>query len=196
MSNTVWVEALARAPLSERGAVLEALVVAEFRAWLLMSDADALPLDESYFALGLTSLGAVEIQNDSSRYWPPYRLGESLQQPDHRSPVDSSAHAGLAEFFLSSTETARRQGGSGVRDSERQQTQKQLLNSVSCDGFTKPTAITESSLPNRSESGPPRRWLHRAASRKRGSTNQPGRFVFVASDRWSSTFSLPIFEHS
>jgi aryl carrier-like protein len=62
MSNTVWVEALGRAPLSERGAMLEALVVAEFRAWLLMSDADALPLDESYFALGLTSLGAVEIQ--------------------------------------------------------------------------------------------------------------------------------------
>ena len=33
-----------------------------FRTWLLMTDADALPLDESYFALGLTSLGAVEIQ--------------------------------------------------------------------------------------------------------------------------------------
>ena len=62
MSNTVWVEALERGPLSERGATLEALVVAEFRTWLLMSEADALPLDESYFALGLTSLGAVEIQ--------------------------------------------------------------------------------------------------------------------------------------
>jgi aryl carrier-like protein len=61
-SNTAWVESLARAPLSERSALLEALVVGEFRAWLLMSEADALPLDESYFALGLTSLGAVEIQ--------------------------------------------------------------------------------------------------------------------------------------
>jgi hypothetical protein len=62
MSNSAWVESLAQTPLSERGAFLEALVVAEFRTWLLMTDADALPLDESYFALGLTSLGAVEIQ--------------------------------------------------------------------------------------------------------------------------------------
>ena len=61
-SNTAWVDSLAQAPLSERAALLEALVTGEFRTWLLMSDADALPLDESYFALGLTSLGAVEIQ--------------------------------------------------------------------------------------------------------------------------------------
>jgi hypothetical protein len=61
-ANTAWVESLARAPLSERRALLEALVVGEFRTWLLMSAGDALPLDESYFALGLTSLGAVEIQ--------------------------------------------------------------------------------------------------------------------------------------
>jgi hypothetical protein len=34
MSNTVWVEALGCAPLSERGATLEALVVTKFRTWL------------------------------------------------------------------------------------------------------------------------------------------------------------------
>jgi aryl carrier-like protein len=57
-----WLQQLADTPLSERAAVLETLVAAEFRAWLLMSDADELPFDESYFALGLTSLGATELQ--------------------------------------------------------------------------------------------------------------------------------------
>jgi hypothetical protein len=57
-----WLTQLSETPLSERSRLLEALVAAEFRAWLLMSEADVLPLDESYFALGLTSLGAVEIQ--------------------------------------------------------------------------------------------------------------------------------------
>ncbi|HXZ00096.1 MAG TPA: acyl carrier protein [Stellaceae bacterium] len=61
-SSAPWIERLVKTPLSERAALLEALVGAEFRAWLLMNDTDELPLDESYFALGLTSLGATEIQ--------------------------------------------------------------------------------------------------------------------------------------
>ena len=61
-ATTSWVQQLAGTPLSERGSALEALVTAEFRTWLLMDDSDTLPLDESYFALGLTSLGATEIQ--------------------------------------------------------------------------------------------------------------------------------------
>lgn len=61
-SSAPWLQRLAQTPLSERAAVLEALVSAEFKAWLLMTDADELPLDESYFALGLTSLGATELQ--------------------------------------------------------------------------------------------------------------------------------------
>lgn len=63
MSNSApWLQQLIETPLSERAAKLEALVGTEFRAWLLMTDADELPLDESFFALGLTSLGATEIQ--------------------------------------------------------------------------------------------------------------------------------------
>lgn len=57
-----WFQQLAETPLSERGSALEALVTAEFKTWLLMGDEDRLPLDESYFELGLNSLGATEIQ--------------------------------------------------------------------------------------------------------------------------------------
>jgi len=42
--------------------MLEAFVATEFRTRLLMSESDRLPLDESYFELGLTSIGATEIQ--------------------------------------------------------------------------------------------------------------------------------------
>ena len=132
MSNTVWVEALARAPLSERGAVLEALVVAEFRTWLLMSDADALPLDESYFALGLTSLGAVEIQERLESILGRRIDSASLfNNPTIDHLLTHLRTQVLAEFFLSST--GDRQAPPEAAESEtleRQQTQKQLLNSV------------------------------------------------------------------
>ena len=113
--------------------MLEALVVAEFRTSLLMSDTDALPLDESYFALGLTSLGAVEIQERLESI-----LGRRIDSAslfnnptiDHlmvhlRSQV-------LSEFFASAA------GGRDLSTSEaaetetleRRQTQKERLNSV------------------------------------------------------------------
>ncbi|GHJ10402.1 hypothetical protein TPA0907_47690 [Micromonospora humidisoli] len=60
--NPPWYQQLADTPLSERASALETLVVAEFKVWLLMGDADVFPLDESYFVLGLSSLGATEIQ--------------------------------------------------------------------------------------------------------------------------------------
>ena len=60
--NTPWIQQLAEAPRSERAAMLEAVVVSEFRTRLLMSESEALPLDESFFALGLTSIGAAELQ--------------------------------------------------------------------------------------------------------------------------------------
>lgn len=134
MSNTVWVEALAGAPLSERGTLLEALVVAEFRTWLLMSEADALPLDESYFALGLTSLGAVEIQERLESI-----LGRRIDSAslfnnptiDHlllhlRSQV-------LSELFLSPPGGQAPTSTSEAAEAEtleRRQTQKQLLSDV------------------------------------------------------------------
>lgn len=49
-------------PRSERRQALEDLVVAEFKIVLLMDDGDELPLDESYFDLGLTSLTITDLK--------------------------------------------------------------------------------------------------------------------------------------
>jgi acyl carrier protein len=49
-------------PKSERRSALEAVVVQAFKAALLMSDHDELPLDANYFELGLTSLRVTEIK--------------------------------------------------------------------------------------------------------------------------------------
>ncbi|MEV6314511.1 acyl carrier protein [Streptomyces sp. NPDC051776] len=57
---TPWLKDLAGIPLSERRAVLESLVVAEFKRELMMDETDVLPHHESYFELGLTSLGATD----------------------------------------------------------------------------------------------------------------------------------------
>jgi acyl carrier protein len=51
---------LSDTPLSERRALLESLVGAEFKRELMMDDTEVLPLRVSYFELGLTSLGAVD----------------------------------------------------------------------------------------------------------------------------------------
>jgi acyl carrier protein len=49
-------------PKAQRRAELTDLVAREFRRGLLMSDDEQLPLDENYFALGLTSLKAAEVK--------------------------------------------------------------------------------------------------------------------------------------
>ena len=58
----LWLEQIEDLPISERGFVLVRLVEAEFRDWLQMELSEVLPHDESFFALGLTSLGTVEIR--------------------------------------------------------------------------------------------------------------------------------------
>lgn len=57
-----WTELLQRAPRPERRRLLTQQVSQTFKQWLHMDEADLLALDESYFAQGLSSLGAVEIQ--------------------------------------------------------------------------------------------------------------------------------------
>jgi acyl carrier protein len=59
---TPWVEQLSATALAERPGLLEAMVTGRFRETLLMTDDEPVPRDESYFALGLSSLGAVEIE--------------------------------------------------------------------------------------------------------------------------------------
>lgn len=49
-------------PASDRAEALEELVVAEFRAAMMLADHEDLPLDESFFDLGLSSLRLVELK--------------------------------------------------------------------------------------------------------------------------------------
>jgi hypothetical protein len=62
VERTPTIERLAALPLSEREDALEQLVVAEFKATLLMSDDEELLLDESFFDAGFTSLRITEIK--------------------------------------------------------------------------------------------------------------------------------------
>lgn len=66
-SRTPWLQELFDTPPSERRALLESLVVTEFKHELLMSKTDVLPLQESYFELGLTSLGAIDTRQRLER---------------------------------------------------------------------------------------------------------------------------------
>ena len=52
-------EALSR---PERFEALELIVVSEFKAALLMTEDEELPLEDSFFELGLTSLGLVDVK--------------------------------------------------------------------------------------------------------------------------------------
>ena len=48
--------------LSERRAAVEGLVVEQFKAILLMADDEDLPTTDSFFELGLTSLGMTDVK--------------------------------------------------------------------------------------------------------------------------------------
>jgi acyl carrier protein len=63
MTGNRAIERLRALPLSERRTALEELVVTEFKATLLMTDDEELPLDGSYFDLGFTSLRITEIKD-------------------------------------------------------------------------------------------------------------------------------------
>ncbi|MEU9317862.1 acyl carrier protein [Streptomyces sp. NPDC048295] len=71
-SRTPWLQELFDTPPSERRTLLESLVVAEFKRELMMGEEDVLPLQVSYFELGLTSLGAVDTRQ---------RLEQELGRP-------------------------------------------------------------------------------------------------------------------
>jgi acyl carrier protein len=58
-STAVQLRAL---PATARREALETILDAEFRTALLMSDEDELPVDQSYFDLGLTSLGITDLK--------------------------------------------------------------------------------------------------------------------------------------
>jgi acyl carrier protein len=58
-STIQWLQSL---PRSERRDALESFVVAEFKSTLLMTAEDELSREESFFDLGLTSLGLTEVK--------------------------------------------------------------------------------------------------------------------------------------
>jgi acyl carrier protein len=60
--QTPTIERLQALPRSERADALEAIVVAEFKTALLMTDDENLRLDESFFDAGFTSLLVVDIK--------------------------------------------------------------------------------------------------------------------------------------
>jgi len=55
-------EHLSALPAAERRGALEAAVTVEFKRVLLMEEADELPLDESFFDLGMTSLALNDVK--------------------------------------------------------------------------------------------------------------------------------------
>lgn len=62
-SDTTTTRQLAQIPWPDRADALAALVIAQFRESLLMTEDDDVPLDESFFALGLSSLRLVELKD-------------------------------------------------------------------------------------------------------------------------------------
>jgi acyl carrier protein len=57
-----FAEKLRQLPKSERSSALADWVAAEFKLTLMMTDEEDLPLEQSYFEVGLTSLGLMEIK--------------------------------------------------------------------------------------------------------------------------------------
>lgn len=66
-SPTSTIDRLRELPANEREEALEEIVVTEFKAALLMTDEDELPFDQSYFDLGLTSLGLTDTKQRIER---------------------------------------------------------------------------------------------------------------------------------
>lgn len=98
--DTPWVRRLAGTALPERPALLEELVLREFRSALLMSETDVLPYDESYFAHGLTSLGATEIeQRLEATLGRPVDAASLLNHPTIGHLLGHLRTEVLAEFF-------------------------------------------------------------------------------------------------
>ena len=61
-SPTSLIGQLRELPANERNEALEEILVTEFKAALLMTEEDELPFDQSYFDLGLTSLGITDLK--------------------------------------------------------------------------------------------------------------------------------------
>jgi acyl carrier protein len=92
-----WLAAL---PRSERRDELESLVVAEFKTTLLMTAEDELPRTQSFFDLGLTSLGLTEVKQRLDALLGRAVSANSLfNQPTMAALIDHLCDEVLPELF-------------------------------------------------------------------------------------------------
>jgi acyl carrier protein len=104
---TGTIERLRALPLAERGDALEDFVVGEFKATLLMTDDEELPLDESFFDLGFTSLRIAEIkQRLESEFGCPISTTVLFNSPTVERLLAHLTGAVLADLFAGRDELA------------------------------------------------------------------------------------------
>lgn len=100
------IQRLIALPLSERRDALEALVVAEFKTTLLMTVEDELPSCQSFFDLGLTSLGLTEVKQRLDRLLGCAISTNSLfNQPTMEALITHLYDEVLPELFADSATT-------------------------------------------------------------------------------------------
>jgi acyl carrier protein len=101
------IEELLALPWSERLPALEELVAAAFRETLLMAEDEELPLDQSYFDLGLTSLRLTETKRRLEDLLDcSISANTVFNQPTVRQLVDHLASEVLDDIFGQSAPAA------------------------------------------------------------------------------------------
>lgn len=96
---------LSQIPVPDRADALEELVVAEFRAALLMAVGEDLPLDESFFDLGLSSLRLVELKERlEALLGRPISANALFNRPTVERLLDYLKETVLADLFCHATE--------------------------------------------------------------------------------------------
>lgn len=95
---------LSQIPVPDRADALEELVVAEFRAALLMAVGEDLPFDESFFDLGLSSLRLVELKERlEALLGRPISANALFNRPTVARLLDHLKETVLADLFGHST---------------------------------------------------------------------------------------------
>jgi acyl carrier protein len=122
-SSGPWLQELREIPPSERRALLESRVVAEFKRELMMDETDVLPYDRSYFELGLNSLGATDIrQRLEMAIGRPVDSAHLFNHPTVGHLVDFLVAEVVPEFFApapaveSAAQTGPEQAGPSAKD--------------------------------------------------------------------------------
>jgi acyl carrier protein len=117
-ATTPAVQRLLGLPRSERRDALAALVVAEFRTTLLMTADDELPMDQSFFDLGMTSLRLTEVkQSLETLLGAPISANSLFNQPTMGALLAHLTGEVLPEVFAVPAGAAGAAGAGGARQS-------------------------------------------------------------------------------